>query len=221
MARANGITRQEILHSLKVEGSQTAEELARTLGISPVAVRQHLTSLEAEASVSVEIERRGQGRPAHRFHLTAQGDETFPRQYDTLANAILDELREWQGEDAVRELVMRSRERVRRTWQSRLACVHESDRVNELARMLSESGFMAEVREDAPGAYTLTKKNCAVCAVAKNHPEMCCNTSAAFYEQLLGDMRVEKRGTILSGSQSCEFSVRRCAEAPSTSPARP
>src|SRR5438876_968476 len=101
MPRANGITRQEILTALKLDGCRTAEELAHALGISQVAVRQHLTSLEAEQSVVVEIERKGLGRPAHRYRLTPQGDEMFPRKYDALANSMLDELRAWQGDEAV------------------------------------------------------------------------------------------------------------------------
>src|SRR5690242_18077679 len=113
MPRANGITRQEILTSIKRHGAMTAEELARELGISQVAVRQHLASLEAEAIISVSIDRRGLGRPSHRYTLTARGDEHFPRHYDMLANALLDELRVWQGEETVRELIARQRERAR------------------------------------------------------------------------------------------------------------
>ncbi len=207
MPRANGITRQEILTSLKMDGSRTADELARTLGISQVAVRQHLSSLEAEQSVVVEIVRKGLGRPAHRYRLTAQGDETFPRNYDVLANSILDELRAWQGDDAVTEIMVRKRERVRQEWQARLAGKQPPDRVSELARLLTESGYMAEAEECAPGAFTLTKKNCPLCAVAKNHPETCCMSSAAFYEQLLSDIRVERGETILDGSRNCAFKL--------------
>ena len=214
MPRANGITRQEILNSLKVEGSRTADELSRALGISQVAVRQHLSSLEAEQSVVVEIERKGLGRPAHRYRLTPQGDETFPRKYDTLANSMLDELRAWQGDEAISELVKRQRERMRREWQSRLSGKQTQERISELARLLTELGYMAEAREIAPGSYTLVKRNCPHCAVARNHPETCCKTSAAFYEQLLGDMVVERSETILEGSRNCAFTLSQAPECP-------
>src|SRR5258708_26012145 len=104
MPRANGITRQEILTSIKRNGAMTAEELSRELGISQVAVRQHLTSLEAENLIAITIERRGLGRPSHRYVLTLSGDESFPRQYDTVLNELLDELRAWQGQAVVDEL---------------------------------------------------------------------------------------------------------------------
>jgi len=205
MPRANGITRQEILTCLKVQGSRTADELARELGISQVAVRQHLASLEAEKSVDIEIERKGLGRPSHRYRLTAQGDECFPRKYDVLANGILNELRAWQGEAAVHELVLRHRERLRQDWQPRLSGKKTCEKVNELARLLTELGFMAEVSSERPGTYTLVKRNCVLCAVARNHPDACCNTSAAFYAQLLGDVEVERRASITDGASMCAF----------------
>ena len=80
--------------------------------------------------------------------------------------------------------------------------------ISELARLLTELGYMAEAREVGPGSYTLVKRNCPLCAVARNHPETCCKTSAAFYQQLLGDLVVERSETILEGSRNCAFSLR-------------
>ena len=214
MPRANGITRQEILTCLKVYGSRTADELSRELGISQVAVRQHLASLEAERSVDIEIYRRGLGRPSHRYRLTAIGDEAFPRNYDTLANSLLSELREWQGDAAVLELMKRRRERLQRDWQPRLAGKKTAEKLAELALLLTEHGFMAESREVSPGRYMLTKRNCALCAVARKHPDACCSTSATFYQQLLGEVVVQRHDSILDGAQSCTFSFEAASVAP-------
>src|SRR5687767_10368667 len=101
MHKANGITRSQILTSIKVNGSMTADSLAQELGISPVAVRQHLAGLEAEGYILTSVERRGLGRPVHRYSITSEGDETFPRAYDRVANELLDELRLTGGEAAV------------------------------------------------------------------------------------------------------------------------
>jgi predicted ArsR family transcriptional regulator len=212
MPRANGITRQEILTCLKYQGSMTAEELARELGISQVAVRQHLTSLEAEESIAIQVERKGLGRPSHRYHLTSKGDETFPRIYGTFANGLLDELRAWQGEEAVVELLERQRERCRLDWNPRLREKSVGEKVNELARLLSENGFMAEASPGNEDDYILIKRNCALCAVARNHPNVCCQTSAEFYKRLLGNVEVERGNSILNGEQRCEFFIRQAEE---------
>ena len=79
---------------------------------------------------------------------------------------------------------------------------------HESRALLNELGFMAEVSEEPKGTYKLVKRNCVLCAVARNHPDICCNTSAAFYAQLLGDVVVERRESIIDGYQNCEFSLQ-------------
>ena len=208
MPRGNGITRQEILLSIKSSGSMTAEELARELGISQVAVRQHLSSLEAEGSIAVSIERRGLGRPSHRYMLTAAGDETFPREYDSLANGLLNELRAWQGEAAVKQLLSLRRERMGQTLTSRLRDKSLAARVNELARVETENGYMAEAEQAENGTFTLTKRNCAVCSVARNHPEICCQSEDKMFKNLLGNVEVKLEQSIVEGDHVCSFSIR-------------
>jgi len=208
MPRGNGITRQEILNSIKRSGAMTAEELHQELHISQVAVRQHLASLEAEGSIAVTVERRGLGRPSHRYMLTAHGDECFPRHYDNLANAVLDELRAWQGDEAVVMLLDRHRERTHADLTHRMQNKSLASRLNELARAQSEQGYMVEVCQDGPETFQLVKHNCAVCAVARNHPEVCCQSEPEFLRKLLGDVEIERYSAIVNGDHTCTLHIR-------------
>jgi predicted ArsR family transcriptional regulator len=212
MARANGLTRQEILLTIKQQGAMTAEELGKALGISQVAVRQHLTSLEAESIVDVTIERRGLGRPSHRYRLTAAGDETFPRRYAALAQTLIEELRSWQGEEAVLLLLARRRQHMVEQLQARLQAKTLAARVQELARINNENGFMAEMIDDGSGVLRLVKHNCAVCAVARCHPEVCCVGEMDVYKELLGNIDIVHETSILNGDHSCSFRIRNCDE---------
>ncbi len=121
MSRANGLTRQEILTAIKCHGSLTAETIAQQLHISPVAVRQHLSALAAEGSVTIQIVRRGLGRPAHYYRLTEAGDEQFTRRYMHMAVSLIEELSAWQGEDAVHALLALKHERELPVLRERLA----------------------------------------------------------------------------------------------------
>ena len=208
MPRANGLTRQEILNSIKVKGAMTAEELARELGISQVAVRQHLTALEAENVISVTIERRGLGRPSHRYMLTSYGDESFPRRYDAVLTELLDELRAWQGQAVVDELLQRRRERTLLTLQSRMNDRSLMGRLNELARLENDNGFMTEVCSDGPEGYVLVKRNCSVCAVARDHPAICCQGESELFARLLGNTEVTRVSAIADGDNTCTFHIR-------------
>ena len=58
-----GPTRERILDLLKRRAEATARELATALGITPPAVRQHLTALERDGLVTGRTLRRPVGRP--------------------------------------------------------------------------------------------------------------------------------------------------------------
>lgn len=208
MPRGNGITRHEILSCIKINGAMTADELSQQLGISQVAVRQHLSALEAEGIISVSVERRGLGRPSHRYTLTALGDETFPRRYDAFAHDILEELRMWQGDDAVLDLLDRRRNRLRNLMAPRLQDKPLGARLNEIARAETEQGFMTETCAEEAGTFLLVRRNCAVCAVARVVPEICCKKDAGLLSDLLGDVEVSLAGTIQDGDHACTFRIR-------------
>ncbi len=209
MSRANGITRQEILTAIKWKGTMTAEELARELSISQVAVRQHLASLEAENIISISVERRGLGRPSHRYRLTPHGDETFARRYPGLTNALLESLSELQGEEAIQTLFARMRERTVERLQRRLADKPLRDRVQELARIQTEFGFMAEAIEgEEAGEWRLVQHNCSICAVASLYPNACCRNEMQMLKQLLGDVEVHREKYILAGDHTCTYRIQ-------------
>ena len=63
MATRRGDAKERLLHSLKTKGSQTATALARRMGVTPMAIRQHLAALETERLVTFHDERGRVGRP--------------------------------------------------------------------------------------------------------------------------------------------------------------
>jgi DeoR family suf operon transcriptional repressor len=209
MARANGITRQEILTSIKYNGTMTAEELSQELHISQVAVRQHLASLEAEKIIAITVERRGLGRPSHRYKLTPDGDETFPRRYEALATMIVEELRDWQGEEAVQSLFVRGRERQYLALANRMRDKPFAAKVQELARFQSENGYMAEFAEgDTPGECRLIQHNCAICAVARPYPHICCKQEMEMLQQTLEGAEIVREEYIMAGDHTCTYRIR-------------
>lgn len=208
MSRANGITRQEILTAIKWNGSMTAEELARELTISQVAVRQHLASLEAENMISISVDRKGLGRPSHRYRLTSYGDETFPRRYEGFSAALLRELGEWQGEEAIEALFARLREQGVQRLQHRTAGKTLGEKVKELARIQTEFGFMAEAAGDEDGEWRIVQHNCSLCAVASHYPKACCRNEMQMLEQLLGDVDIQREKYILAGDNTCTYRIQ-------------
>ena len=84
-------TRMEILELLRRK-HLSAEGISTELGITPNAVRQHLTNLERDGFVVSHPERGARGRPALLFSLTERADSVFPKRYGQLASMVLQEL---------------------------------------------------------------------------------------------------------------------------------
>lgn len=207
MHRANGFTRQEILTTIKLNGSMTADGLGKELGISPVAVRQHLSALQAEGMISTSIERRGLGRPVHRYSITSRGDETFPRKYQALANAVLEELRMKEGEGAVDSLLASRRERFANANVGRLSGKALPARIDEMARIQTECGFMAAVESDGDD-FLLIEHNCAFCEVARNNRAVCAQELEMLREMVGEAVAVVRERYIMDGDHTCTYRIR-------------
>ena len=204
MNRANGLTRQAILSEIKQRGSVTTDELGQDLGISSVAVRQHLSTLAAEGRVSITIERRGLGRPVHRYHLTAEGDEEFDRSYDQLCMQLLDSVRDIQGNDGVDSLLNARRQKLTANLAPRISGLPLEAKVREIARFQEGFGYMASSKAE-DGSIALTEYNCAICKVAREFPGLCAHELAMFQELAGQDVAVVRERHILAGDVACAY----------------
>src|SRR6202023_4117861 len=100
-------TRMEVLELLRRKGRCSAETVATDLGVTPNAVRQHLTNLERDGFVVSHPERRRRGRPSLLFSLTERADSVFPKRYGQLASMVLQEVQDMGGPDALDEVFER------------------------------------------------------------------------------------------------------------------
>lgn len=202
--RANGLTRQAILLEIKQRGSATADELGHDLGISSVAVRQHLWTLSAEGKISITVERRGLGRPVHRYHLTADGDETFDRAYDRLSIELLESLCESQGDKGTAAVLGVRRKRMVSEVFPRIQGMAIENRVGEIAKLQNGFGFMASTAMDGDD-FVLTEHNCAICRTARQFPALCAQELTLFGELAGPDVSVMRERHIMSGDVACVY----------------
>lgn len=95
--------RDKILFYLKTKGPQTAAVIARRLGVTPMAVRQHLYELENGGLVTWEDRPAPVGRPARHWILTATASGRFPDSHAELIVGLLDAVRSAFGEPGLEE----------------------------------------------------------------------------------------------------------------------
>ncbi|MCB0916078.1 MAG: MarR family transcriptional regulator [Actinobacteria bacterium] len=196
-----------VARALLVEGALTAGELASRLLLTGTAVRRHLDTLIEDGYAEANEERpfgptprRGRGRPARYYSLTAEGRDAFESSYDDVAVAALRFLSERFGDEAVTEFArQRAAELVRRYSDVR-ATVGDAERVEVLARRLSEDGFAASATP-GPRGLQLCQHHCPVAHVAEEFPQLCEAEREAF-AQLLG-LHVTRLATIAAGDGVC------------------
>lgn len=177
-------TRWEILQFLQRKGKATIRDLSDELGLTSTGVRQHLTLLQRDSLVSCTEERGGIGRPHYVFALTDEGQALFPRSYDLLAEWLLEEVRETDGEEKLTRLLRRMGARLAEPHLPRLEGKSQQERVDEVVRILHSMGIMAEAQED-DGAYSITVFTCPYHSVVSKHPEVC-NMELEWAERLTG-----------------------------------
>lgn len=194
-------TRGRIVESLK-RGPRTAAELSAEHGLTPNAVRQHLSRLERDDLVAEAASRRGHTKPSLVYALTAEGDRLFPQRYDVLLNAVLNEVRREGGPDAVASLFRHIGERSSRKHAHRFEGKDTAARMTEIAKILGEQGVMADVEHRAEG-LVLREHNCPFKETAVAHPQVC-TVVHTLLEQAL-PVRPQQRTSIARGDDACEF----------------
>lgn len=199
-------TRRALLIALRKRGEARAEELAEQLDITVSAVRQHLQGLAAGDLVAHREERSGRGRPRHVYRLGAAAEALFPRSYGELTVELLDYIGDEDPELVARAFERRRRARVERT-QERLADLDFDARVAEVARVLDEDGYLAEVEQLDDGSFRIHEHNCAILAVAQRYGHAC-GAEIAFLREVLPDADVTRVSHILTGATACTYAVR-------------
>ncbi|HLH74647.1 MAG TPA: HTH domain-containing protein, partial [Chloroflexota bacterium] len=91
--------RQRILHLLKRSRGLTAQEIARELGITAVAVRKHLDRMQEEGLILLSTRAALRGRPALVYALSESGEALFPQRYDQLLVDVLEDITLLEGEE--------------------------------------------------------------------------------------------------------------------------
>jgi predicted ArsR family transcriptional regulator len=93
-------TKDEILGVLKRNDGSTVDELASSLNLAPMTVRQHLTALERDVLVRAEEVRRQTGRPHYRYRLTRDGHRRISDGYDRMLALLVEQAGHLDDESA-------------------------------------------------------------------------------------------------------------------------
>jgi predicted ArsR family transcriptional regulator len=195
--------KQAALAYLKGKGQATLEDVAGDLGLSKQGTLRHLDALVAEGLVQAGVEsaHEHRGRPRHVYRLTSAAAERFPHAHRELASELVHFLPAAQLERFFAD----RRARLEAEYGRRLAGKTGRERVEELARLATEKGHMADVVELADGSLGLRHCNCPIGDVAAEtrHP---CAQEQAMYARLLG-VEVKRSTFMPEGDPVCTYVI--------------
>lgn len=198
-------TAHEILQSLKRRGEATVADLKEEFGLSAMAIRHHLSTLRIQGFIQSSYQRGGVGRPSEKFRLTELGDELFPRHYDRFANDILETIELVQGKAGTDEILSQRKQRQLEKCSERLEGKSLEYKVAEVARILTEDGFLADYEKHGDD-FLLTERNCSVSRIADQFNQVCECELSLITELLEADVtRKEHR---IKGDCCCSYIIR-------------
>lgn len=209
-------TQEAVLHYLKRNGEMTVADLCGMLGITSMAVRRHLGALQKDGLIESRLVKQTRGRPTYRYRLSQKAESLFPSGFQTLAQELLDTVYEAQGHKGVMELLKKRNEKRFQRLESRVEGKTLEERVEEVAKIFSEDGFMTEWEKLPDGNYLIFQRHCSVHDLANKYRQMCV-LEPVLMELLLG-RKVSRQQYILKDDPVCGYLVDASSESKKGAP---
>ncbi|WHX47617.1 transcriptional regulator [Paenibacillus woosongensis] len=198
-------TRERILHMMKTSGPLSAKEITSELQITEMAVRRHLGTMERDGLIESKMIRQTMGRPTSVFGLTELAEGLFPRNYHTLTLDLLSELENESGEDTIRRLFEKRRDKLKQQYQTSMDGIPFADKVKKLAQIQNENGYMTECEQNDDGDFVLKEHNCPISQIA-NRYNHACDCELSLFKSLL-NTEVERTECLAQDGKRCIYVI--------------
>jgi len=199
-------SQRQLLEMLKRRGATTIPVLAEGLRRNVETIRHHLRALESLGYVKRAGKRAvGPGRPELVYGLTAAAEVLFPRREGELLQALAAHLKETGNESLLRDFFESWIGARRADALARVEGLSGAARVEEVARIMSELGFMAsaETGRSQPRLHLCHCPLRDLVAVSR----VPCQAELGFVGELLG-AGLTRLAFIAAGDNTCSYRTR-------------
>lgn len=198
-----------LLAKLKEQGAMTSGALAKVLDMTSMGARQHLLRLEQKNLVSHFLQKAAIGRPKQMWQLTELGHKRFPDRHADLTLQLIDSVSQVFGEQGLEQLISAREQQMLEKYRTALESCHNLiSKVNALAQMRSEEGYMASVEKNSANEYLLIENHCPICAAA-NKCQSFCRSELTIFQQCFGQSYlVERTEYLLQGDRRCAYKIK-------------
>ncbi|WP_077604121.1 helix-turn-helix transcriptional regulator [Oceanobacillus sojae] len=199
-------TKDKILDYLKKESSLAVSDLTELLDMTHMAIRKHLNILERDGLIVSKEVKQPIGRPSQIYSLTERGERLFPKNYEGISVEFLYDIQDIYGEHAISNLFKRREQRLTKEYIKRIEQKSNHDKINELSKIQTEKGYMANLSKTGENSYELIEYNCPILAVA-NEFKSACTCETQMFKNVLGTDNVKRVCCKSDGDNYCKFLV--------------
>ncbi len=200
-----GESQRRLLGLIKRSGECTLAQLEAGFDLNRETLRTHLKSLAAMGLVERPgVHRSGPGRPHVLYRLTVAGEALFPRREGALLGELAGFLHEQGRRDLLEKFFDLRLARRRQELTPRVAGLRGRERLEAVAEILSEEGFIAEVVAGETGPR-LRLCHCPILDLVATS-DLPCRFEMRLIETLLGE-RSRRETFIPDGDHACTYSI--------------
>ncbi len=201
-------TKRDLLLLIKRKGSISLDDAVTETGLARATLREHFAHLERDGLVRRYSQKQGRGRPSLRYELTENGQALYPSRDGVLLRELLSFLTA-EGRSDLVERFFESFWKMRlEDARHRLRGIDAQDRhrrLEVLAEMLREQGFMPELHADEDG-LSIRECNCPFPEAVKK-TRLPCRLEGEFFESLF-DREATRVTYIPDGEPACTYEFR-------------
>jgi DeoR family transcriptional regulator, suf operon transcriptional repressor len=193
---------RQMLDFIRQHGAVTISALIAEMGVTATAVRQRLQRLTDGGLVERQTERKGRGRPNHRYSLTEKGHQASGNNFADMATVLWEEIKSVEDPAIRRGLLKRIADRFVERYRNDVV----GDTLGQ--RMKALAGVMGE--RQIPFAVDESKSLPVLSAMACPYPELAkadrsvCTMEKLMLSEILGE-NVRLSECRLDGATCCTF----------------
>lgn len=193
-----------VLKAIQLRGQASIKDVAADLGVTPSAVRLHLTQLQAGGAIQADKVREGVGRPYFVYSVTPEAHNLFYKDYGDLTRLLLEEVAATQGPDALQGVLRRVGDRLAEVYRDQMRGQQLADRVRAWAELLDQRGVSVKIEKTEEG-FVLREYGCPYQNVAVENRAVC-DMERQVMARLL-ESGVKLTQCVLDGYRGCQFEI--------------
>lgn len=196
-----------IVLALKRDGYLSLNELSEEVGISKMAILNHLQKLEEQGLVERRLVKTKVGRPYYKFGVSEFSKVKMAPSDITMLEEFVEYMDEKGHSDIMNDFLRNRYSQVRLDYENKLSRVVPEKRVEALAKLREQENYFPELKSGGRDNYELLEYNCPIFSISKKFG-LSCSLETQLFSSVL-NREVTSTHRQVDGSDVCKFLIKK------------